>query len=306
MAKKIRIGTFNCENLFARYKFRTSRSIKNISKEGWDVNDVKFGKFNKTIRNLTKQAIKSIDADVLALQEVENLEVLRRFRSQFLGGSRNYPHALVIDSYDPRKIDVAVFSRYPITHVRTHQDYQNKKKSRVFSRDCLEVDVDFKGDRITLYVNHFKSMMGGRKKTRARRLEQAKAVKAIIKRRFGPKPGKHPFIVLGDLNDYMNTDSEGTPSISSIVNWNQVENVVNRIPNEDERWTHFYPKKKSYHQLDYILVSKSLASKVEDVAIERRGIPKRAERFKGKRFKNVGQDNPKASDHCPVVIEIKI
>ncbi len=305
MAKTIRIGTFNCENLFARYKFKTSRSIQNITKEGWDVNDTKFGKFDKTVRTLTGQAIKKINADVIALQEVENLEVLRRFRSKFLGGSRNYPHALVIDSYDPRKIDVAFLSRYPITHVRTHQDHKNKKKSKVFSRDCLEVDIDFKGDLITLYANHFKSMMGGRKKTRARRMDQAKAVKAIIKSRFGTKAGNHPFIVLGDLNDYMKTDSQGSPGINSIVKWNQVENVVNRLP-DDERWTHFYPRNKSYHQLDYILVSKSLAKKVKKVAIERRGIPKRAERFTGKRFKNVGKNDPKASDHCPVVIELKI
>ncbi len=305
MAKTIRIGTFNCENLFARYKFKTSRSVENISKEGWDVNDTKFGKFDKTVRKLTGLAIKKIKADVIALQEVENLEVLRRFRSKFLGGSKKFPHALVIDSYDPRKIDVAFLSRYPITHIKTHQDRKNKKKSRVFSRDCLEVDIDFKGQTITLYANHFKSMMGGRKKTRARRLDQANAVKAIIKDRFGTKAGKHPFIVLGDLNDYMKTDSEGSPSLNPIVKWSQVENVVNRLP-ADEQWTHFYPKKKSYHQLDYILVSKSLAKKVEKVAIERRGTPKRAERFTGKRFKGVGKNEPKASDHCPVVVEFKI
>lgn len=305
MAKKIRIGTFNCENLFARYKFKTSRSVENISKEGWDVNDTKFGNFNKTVRSLTGQTIKKINADVIALQEVENLEVLRRFRTKFLGGSRNYPHAIVIDSYDPRKIDVAVLSRYPITHIRTHHDYKNKNNSRVFSRDCLEVDIDFKGDPITLYINHFKSMMGGRKKTRARRMDQAKAVKAIIKKRFGTKAGKSPFIMLGDLNDYMKKDSEGLTSLSSIVNWNQVENVVGRLK-KDMQWTHFYPRKKSYNQLDYILVSSSLAKKVTKVAIERRGIPKRAVLFTGKRFKNVGHDNPKASDHCPVVIELKI
>jgi hypothetical protein len=43
--------------------------------------------------------------------------------------------------------------------------------------------------------------------------------------------------VLGDFNDYMQTDGEGEPAIGPIVEWTQVENVVNRLP-EEEQWTH--------------------------------------------------------------------
>lgn len=37
----------------------------------------------------------------------------------------------------------------------------------------------------------------------------------------------------------------------------------------------------------------------------RNGQPLRATRYTGPRFPGVGQDNPKASDHCPVVFEIE-
>lgn len=90
-----------------------------------------------------------------------------------------------------------------------------------------------------------------------------------------------------------------------------LENIVQtRIPNPDERWTHYYDKGKEYRQLDYILLSKALARAPgnEDARpeIERRGLPRRAAKAGVRRFRGVGHDRPKASDHCPVVIEIRL
>jgi predicted extracellular nuclease len=180
-----------------------------------------------------------------------------------------------------------------------------RKRSFIFSRDCLEVDVMFEEIVITLFVNHFKSMVGGRSRTRARRVTQARAVKQIVTDRFGPDPGRHPFIILGDLNDYMETDRYGQPGIEDIVNWGQVENVVERLPIE-QRWTHYYKRQKAYRQLDYILTSNVLSAKVKTVEIERGGVPRRAAKYAGPRYRGVGEDYPKASDHCPLMVEIKL
>ena len=307
MSATIRIATFNCENLFTRYKFREGVRVEEISEEGWDINKVKFEIHDPKTRSLTGKAIRVLDADVVALQEVENLDVVKRFRTRYLGGFRAYPHVVVVDGNDPRLIDVAVISRYPIVHARSYQQMKEspRKRSFIFSRDCLEVDVKFHGIVITLFVNHFKSMVGGRSRTRARRLTQAKAVKQIVTDRFGPDPGRHPFIILGDLNDYMETDRHGKPGIEDIVNWGQVENVVDRLPIE-ERWTHYYKGQKAYRQLDYILTSNVLSAKVKTVEIERGGVPRRATKYAGPRFRGVGEDCPKASDHCPLMVEIKI
>jgi hypothetical protein len=35
-------------------------------------------------------------------------------------------------------------------------------------------------------------------------------------------------------------------------------------------------------------------------------MPKRAVKYAGPRFVGVGKDNPKASDHCPMVVELNI
>lgn len=115
---------------------------------------------------------------MLALQEVENLDTLKRFRSQFLGGPSAWRYAAAIDGNDPRLIDVALLSKHPIVHLRSHHDLR-KGNSAVFSRDCLEVDVEVDGRRITLFVNHFKSMLdtrdpkNGRRNTRAKRQQQS-------------------------------------------------------------------------------------------------------------------------------------
>ncbi len=111
--------------------------------------------------------------------------------------------------------------------------------------------------------------------------------------------------MLGDFNDYIETGDVAASSLPDLVRWNQVENVVEQLPANDQ-WTHYYKGGNAYRQLDYILVSKSLSSLVTSVEIERRGMPKRAIRYDGRRFRGVGQDNPKASDHCPVLVELNV
>lgn len=252
---------------------------------------------------------------MVACQEVESLETLRRFRSEFLGGSRAYRHALVIDGNDPRLIDVALLSRHPIVHLRSYMDLRTAAgTAELFSRDCLEADVQLPdGSTITLFVNHLKSMLDksdpehGRRNTAPRRAEQAAAVKRIVTDRFGSTPGDEPWIVVGDLNDYMETDAQGAPAIGELVEWEQLENVVDRLP-ADQRWTHFFKGSghlpPGYHQLDYVLPSRSVAQRVQKVEVMRKGQPLRADRYDGPRFDGVGRDKPKASDHCPVVIEL--
>lgn len=313
--KTIRIATFNCENLFARFRFNANIDPKKAEKSGWRVDWTKFDIFNPTEKKLTAQAIKAVNADVIALQEVEGLDALKRFRSLFLGGVKQYPHAIAVDGNDPRLIDVALLSKFPLVHVRSYQDLMAPDgKSCVFSRDCLEVDVLLPNAKtLTVFVNHFKSMLDkkdpkqGRKTTRAKRMLQSQAVKDIVTERFGKTPGKHSFVILGDLNDYLQTDNGVTTGIKSLVKWDQVENVVERLPQANQ-WTHFWKNSDPVRQLDYILISKSLAgsNRTSLPVIERRGLPKKAKAYTGQRFPGVGVDGAAASDHCPVAIDLKV
>ncbi len=301
----IRIATFNCENLFARYHFKDNEDPTSAVQDGWLPDQTKFELNDDDAKRITGNAIEATNADVIALQEVESLGTLKRFRSKHIdGGSRTYPYLALIDGNDPRLIDVAVMSKYPISRIRTHQHVRKSPTSRsyIFSRDCLEVDIEVDGRILTLFVQHYKSMIGGRSQTKQRRLDQVVKTREIVENRFGTSAaGDHPWIVLGDFNDYLGA---GT-ALDQIVGWDQAENVIARLP-EEERWTHYWNSGNEYRQLDYLLVSSTLSDSIKALPeIIRKGLPKRATRYTGPRFRGVGENSPKASDHCPVTIELE-
>lgn len=301
---QVRVATFNVENLFARFRFKAGIDPEAAVEDGWNAEETAFDIHSPEAKRITGAAIKATGADVIALQEVENLDTLKRFRSQHLV-SGSYPHALAIDGNDPRLIDVAVLSKHPIVHARSYA-HLREGRSALFSRDCLELDVQIGRKRLTLFVQHYKSMMGGRAQTRERRRVQVEKTIEIIEARFGRRAGREPFVVLGDFNDYMLTDDEGAPAIGDLVDWNQVENVVERLPKE-EQWTHYFDDRDKYTQLDYLLPSKALAeANADPPEIVRKGLPRRAERYSGPRFKGVGENRPKASDHCPVIATLTL
>lgn len=295
----IRLATFNCENLFARYKFRESFTP---SEDGFTVNDLAFDIFADVEKEITGQAIRELDADIVALQEVESLPVLDRFNSRHLDGCRYY-HRALIDCFDPRFIDVAVLSRYPIVHLRSYRHETDAQGQYLFSRDCLEVRVDCLGVEVVLYINHFKSMVGGRAETHARRRAQVERVARIVDSAWAEKGYRGNFAVLGDFNDYIDDHT----ALGALVNHPHLENVVERLP-EDERWTHYYAGGGEYRQLDYLLLPRPLAEKNggRKPAIMRKGLPYRAERYAGLRFLHVGRSKPKASDHAPLCMEIDL
>jgi endonuclease/exonuclease/phosphatase family metal-dependent hydrolase len=296
----IRLATFNAENLFARYNF--NKNYNPLSQNGFTINDLAFDVYDETDKQITAQALREVNADVFALQEIESLPVLDAFNSRYLDNMK-YRHRILIDSFDPRKIDVAVLSRYPIKSVQSHRNERNASNSAwLFSRDCLVAEIDVDGKQLIVYVNHFKSMMGGRVETHGRRKEQAERVAAILDKRWQANGYEGNFVVLGDFNDY----PDGNTALTSLIKHPGLENVVERMPQED-RWTHFYSGRKEYKQLDFILLSKSLAQKNTDPpGIMRKGLPFRAKKYTGPRFPKVGEDGPKASDHAPVFIDIDL
>ena len=315
MLVRLRIATFNCENLFARYKFKSNTNPEKAVRDGWTVDKTKFHEFKKEERKITAKVIKATKADVIALQEVENMAVLKKFRTKFLQSRKIYPYVLLIDGNDPRKIDVAVLSKYPLKNINTHINEYNAKNTPIFSRDCLECDVMLSSrKKIRLYVNHFKSMMDpkskckGRETTRKRRMAQAIQVKRIVQ-----KTGRRRhFAILGDFNDYREHDTQGRSAIRTLTDWNKVVDVASYL-DKDDRWTHYWKGKKScdigekYTQLDYILISKSLARKNKKINPEiiRIGMSTTAEKYKGYRLPEINKKT-KASDHAPIVVELNV
>lgn len=304
----IKIGTFNAENLFLRYRFlateRGSMGKKKVDpakfiKEGGRINMLGFEILDEGQRKNTAKVILENDPDVMCLQEVENLETLKQFNSKYL--KRKYPYAMLIDGNDLRQIDVGILSKLEIAGVRTHQ-FDKDAKGEIFSRDCLEADImlDKKGNKsLTLFVNHLKSRLGGEEATSEKRERQAARIAGIIQERFDNVKNAS-FAVLGDFND--TPDAE---CLKPLLDEMKLENVVSRLP-ENEQWTHYWEAKHETNQFDYILLSRALSKKNPKVLpkIERRGLADYAKAYKGPRFPGVGPEGTEASDHCAVFMEI--
>jgi predicted extracellular nuclease len=327
MPTPVTIATFNLENLFIRYSFKgkkfkdtqgktrykpyTKKQLADAVKDGFIIDKAMFNRTFEPVRKLTAKALKGVKADIVGLQEVESLDTLKKFNSNFMG-SKKFKYQIVLDGNDNRFIDVALLSNYPIDFVRTHQ-FTKRGNSKVFPRDCLEAHININGKRLPVFINHFTSMMRGRANSRPRRELQSNEVIAILKDRFGNNYGDCDFVVLGDLNDYMVAGDEAASGIRALLQSDQIVNVVDRLPTAD-RWTHFYKGDKSYNQLDYILVSNSLANKTGNKmtkpVIERRGQPLRVnQKNKPKvvhKFFPEVKGRLKASDHCPVAVTLKV
>jgi predicted extracellular nuclease len=300
---KLRIGTFNAENLFTRFKFDSNlsaREVERLVEKGWQIESTLYEPFDPIERKLTADAIAGIDADVLGLQEIESLPTLKKFNEQFLS-KLGYKYQMLIDGNDPRGIDVGLLSRYPFAYERTNQFDTQPDGKKLFSRDCLEVGIVLPSKKtLPVFINHFKSMSGGRGKTTPLRKAQARRVAEILETRFGPRPGEADWVVLGDMNDYLPGEA-----LTPLVSKPYLENVLLRLP-EAERWTHYYASEDTYHQLDYILLPSKLAQASKALpVIERRGVTTSAEKVTVERFQNVDAGR-KASDHCPWAIDLEI
>ncbi|MEM9105682.1 MAG: endonuclease/exonuclease/phosphatase family protein [Pseudomonadota bacterium] len=364
----LRIATFNVENLMNRFDFsgfrnelRQDRSVKlykiRSEAEYRLVEQARTIAHTDDTRQLTALAVAQAGADILCLQEVDNLEALKAFEYGYLFKmiGRGYRHVHMTEGNDSRGIDVAMMIR---DQTRDGQEIEflgmqshagltyealdlfddaiaetNLPQDRIFKRDCLEIDVKVGGRRLTLYVTHFKSMgsprngMDGRTATMAVRSAEAKAVRRIIENRFGSgKTGSKRWIICGDLNDYQERliitgdrfsgyGFEHRPETGSAVDVftadGFAENVVMRRP-QDDRWTLYHtrgPEERHLCQLDYLLLSPALAKRnakqVPDII--RAGQPFRTLFPPGhdvQRYPRTGWDRPKASDHCPVVMDL--
>ncbi|WP_377289560.1 endonuclease/exonuclease/phosphatase family protein [Rhizobium sp. SG2393] len=240
----LRIATFNIENLMSRFDFsgfrnqlkqdRVLRLFEVRSEAEYQrLEEARTIAHTDDTRQLSALAIAECDADILCLQEADDMAGLQAFEYGYLFKmvGNGYRRKYLIEGNDTRGIDVAVLMREetrdgePIicTNVRSHAaltygdlglhtpdlaELSHLPTDRIFKRDCLELDISVGGRSFTLYVVHFKSMgpardgQDGRAATMPVRRAEALAVRRIIEDRFGPRGGEASFIIAGDMNDY--------------------------------------------------------------------------------------------------------
>lgn len=324
------VGTFNLNNLFSRYNFRAEIDSDPRGRDSADSDGgltLSFERDTIAVRTFMGRLVKPksehdtitiaerilrMDVDVLAVQEVEHIEILRRFNRDYLDS--RYAEVVLVEGNDTRLIDVGLLSRLPIGRIISHQAavHPDDPSRRVFGRDLLQVEI-LNHDRtplVTIYNTHMKSHyvpftedpVDGARAANERRRRQAETIAAIVAR---SERRDSRFILTGDMNDP--PDSEYLrPMLSpgDLQLTNALAHPVETRPPKKEQpgqgpgpqtkaWTHrFNPSgdpPPEYRLYDQIWLSPALADGLGRATIDRR-------------TKHAGD----GSDHDPAWVEVVV
>ncbi len=206
------------------------------------------------------KVIRRMNADVVALQEVENRGYLQRFLDVFLS-DMGYEYVVHFEGNDLRGSDVCLISRIPIGPVTSYRHLRFPKDSdhkRSFSRDILQVRVEPNGGKaFDMFVVHLKSNHDGRKYAEPVRVNESKALRGILDGILR-NDSSASFVVCGDFNDTWESET-----LKTVVGTGEyaLRSFADQLP-EDTRIT--YNRKPYLSMIDFILCSPAMASRYVD------------------------------------------
>ena len=253
-AGTFRVASYNVENLFDAVDDPARKD------EGTPPKDV------EAMRKLA-QTMKKVDADVVTMQEVENLDVLNQFLDQNLPGL--YPYRVLVEGNDERGIDVAIASKYPIQKVTSHKDDRfplpGGKGTTTFRRDLLRADVQVGAYPFSVYTTHFKAQGGGQRADDVR-LAEAREARRLVQEEMKAYPGQR-YVLTGDFND---TPDSAVGKVFLNPGEGHFEDALQGIP-PGQRITHPVTNRS----IDYILFPEEMLGEFRGGAIEATPEPER-------------------------------
>jgi endonuclease/exonuclease/phosphatase family metal-dependent hydrolase len=156
-------------------------------------------------------------------------------------------------------------------------------------RGMLEVVFTTNEGEMSVFVLHLKSKFTERKddpESALQRAGEAEAVRDLVLARF-PDPTKAKFLIVGDWNDTKATrPARALQKRGDTV----IGTLVNATDSRGEAWTHYFRREDIYSRIDFLLVSPALAPHV----------------VAGSAKIYDGPGTTEASDHRPVVVELKL
>lgn len=216
------------------------------------------------------RAIRELDADVLALQEVESAEALIRFRDTYLKGM-GYDHVASLDAGYYRGVEQSVLSRIPVTAIRNWPGLSTEMPA-LHDPDAREdavasgyrplpedpelnfqrspLMVDFRTDtgyEFTLFVVHLKA--GGLSSAYRREAEGSKLLE-LVAERTAEDPSRN-VIVLGDFNA-----KHSYKSMRLLVEGGLVDTMHHRATEPGDLDHDLWVTHESGRTLDYILLNR--------------------------------------------------
>lgn len=171
-----------------------------------DTNDEEFalgGKKNVTreiydlkLKNCA-EVLSDLDADIVGLCEIENRFMLEELNSAYAGRDYEIIH---FDSPDERGIDNALFydpEKFEVTETRA---IQNTLPNGDRTRDILLVTGKYAGKILHIFVNHWPSNYGGKKRALPKRAATAVLIVEEV-RKILAKDMSAEIVLVGDFNE---------------------------------------------------------------------------------------------------------
>ena len=290
----IRLATYNVENLF------DAVDDPALSGQNEDKDALKPDKACRA----AAETIRLLDADILALEEIESEAALRWFRDTYLT-NLGYDHLASLDAGDERGIEQSVLSRFPIKSTKNfpRQALEGVHPAKApdapegspltFHRSPLFVEVEVPPARgandkpytLTLVVIHMKS---GARSAYWREAE-AKGALSLIDRFQKENPAVN-IAVLGDFNS-----QPADASYKSFI----ASGLTDTLSNRDG--TPKFITHESGRTIDYLLVNSNLAPEIIPGSAFVFGRPARPA---GVDWRTYPAPDGYASDHYPVSIDI--
>lgn len=226
--------------------------------------------------------------DVIALQEIENQNVLHHLAREVHQRYRVHYRAILIDGPDVSGINLAFLVRADLKIRESRQLFTDRKleldDSPLFSRPPLLLEACRRDQCFTLINLHLRSMRGiddAQKgdRVRIKRREQAETIAAWCNEFQHRQSGKS-LILIGDLNAL--TPSDAHVDVAGILRGNP-DNRQTTLPGRDllnpdlvdrtlqippnKRYSYIYRKRRQ--QLDYLLTNQSFAAELDSIAFGR-------------------------------------
>lgn len=301
----ISVGTFNLNNLFSRYNFigeveadleddtTVDATVEYVFS---DADTYRLRKYqgrlvkakDKRATEAIRERIMRMDLDVLAVQEVEDVDTLNEFNKVHL--AEKYPYRVLVEGNDPRLIDVGLLSRFPLGAVTSYQKARHRDQlgEEVFGRDLIEVEVlslDRSQVLLTVLNTHLKSHyvpfdvddpVLEAQRANERRARQASVIGDVIKRRFA---AEQHFVLMGDMNDppdsaFLTGFATGLGLVNGLADPAETRPAKpDTPPPASKSWTHRFKeagKPADYQLFDHIWLSPSLSGKLTSATIDRR------------------------------------
>ncbi len=251
----IRIATYNIENYF------DDVDDPKLSGE-WD--DLDLTTASDRLEEIAK-IIRTTDADIIALQEVESLDALTRFRDRYLP-NMGYEYIASEDVGYYRGVECSILSRYEITNVEVRSGINldgveragpgwsdvpmDKRRGLTIQRSPIRVDIRISDTyELTVFSLHHKAS------GRARYHREAEAI--VINQwidEIEAEDSSRNIIVMGDFNAapwdkslrlYLENGFADTLSHRIIPHWN----------NADQTEANLFKTHSSGRVIDYVLMN---------------------------------------------------